>query len=1297
MLIPNYRIACIAIFVFLSNVHSFGQSEGWTLLENNHFIQAKKSFENQLNQNPNDENALCGMLFISEVVQDHLNYTKYANQLIESKWNDEYFALFKHLYEGTPEDILAQKLDASLLVKPTLALADSLFYYRKFDKSVSTIQSVTQQLNWSVIGAFDNVSGSGHIVSQPLEIESFKPERVYENENGHQMKWVQRHQSPPNGEVFFNENLAYMRNGTYYANTFITMPKDETIHLRIARSTPIKIWLDDDLVFDKNTNLKYWWDGEILEIPIKKGMHRILVKSSTYVEEASKSGVYLSFNDQYNEGNLNIEMIDDFGKNHFNNKKYEPRGNRSAGFVLRVTDVNGRLIENLESDFYGNNKTRDYEPELKEKQWIQILKNKIESNPKDLKNYYLLTKMYLLMELGEEGEEWLNPLMEEKNNQFYFKFLFAKLLASNDKGELAEGLLSDLDFYKTPAVAVLINQLQKTDKRNEIAKYHSKLRQILHFSPTHKEALVAYLNWLTNHGKDNEKKDYIRNFLAKYPKSGYRDLFLKSLTLDGNNENGFQNKDELNQEQSGLAAVERIKNEFNAYDYLKAIAYYKSKKNDKKVFKLYDELIEKFPYRTYYLTERGSFHFEKKEIEEAISYFEKALEIHPYHARTIEKLGDIYLFKKEETKAVEYFQQALDLDRVTFKGTFALDRMRKKINEIKGLESPTIHLQNFKTKEILADNNWKQPYKNEESIVLMYNIQAALNKDNRMSYQQKLWIKILNQAGANYWTEADFSFLGELSKVKVIKLDSSEVTPSRNWNLVVFQNLQPGDIIQIEGYSNGDMTREIPNEMYQMSWLSLEVPVYRSVFEMIVPKEKQLNYICNRIDCNPQKTLKDDHQIYKWENYHIQKNIHEEAVLDKMDKFAWVMMSTQQDWNKVVKWYEQKTYQRLEANYEVEQKLYEIVNDQMTSKEKVQAIYNYLTTEYTYSHVPFLNSNYIPKKPSQTITGGIGDCKDIASLMIAMLRELNIEAYYVLVRTKNYTHLEPRPSVLAFDHVVVGYILEDSVMRYVDLTTDYFSSSVLPEFDHDQWALLIKPRQNELFRLPNNVLDKEKNSLKIKTNAQITEERNMDMQVNIEAQGVIAGVWRETLNNNTTNADHLGFLNENLSSAEFDHLKIQDYNFAQLKNIDASLNLAIEMKAFHHVEKVSDFQILEIPILHPITTRTAMFGELRINNLELAKLFDLAPSEQLIDLEIPKGFELLEIPKNVILENKFGSYQLQFKKTPNGLQVQRRLIFKKHFVTGMEYPDFKKFYLKLLDADRTKLAIRKRSVMVKQN
>ena len=81
-------------------------------------------------------------------------------------------------------------------------------------------------------------------------------------------------------------------------------------------------------------------------------------------------------------------------------------------------------------------------------------------------------------------------------------------------------------------------------------------------------------------------------------------------------------------------------------------------------------------------------------------------------------------------------------------------------------------------------------------------------------------------------------------------------------------------------------------------------------------------------------------------------------------------------------------------------------------------------------------------------------------------------------------------------------------------------------------------------------------------------------------------------------------------------------------------------------------------------------------------------------MEIPNGYELLEIPEPTVIVNEFGVYELFFSKIKKGIKVTRKLQFKNSLVEQHDYPVFKKFYLEMLDSDRTKLAIRKRVVSV---
>ena len=63
---------------------------------------------------------------------------------------------------------------------------------------------------------------------------------------------------------------------------------------------------------------------------------------------------------------------------------------------------------------------------------------------------------------------------------------------------------------------------------------------------------------------------------------------------------------------------------------------------------------------------------------------------------------------------------------------------------------------------------------------------------------------------------------------------------------------------------------------------------------------------------------------------------------------------------------------------------------------------------------------YKPYKVTQVLARRFGDCKDKASLLIALLREVGVDAELVLVRTRRGGRLDPEPASLAvFDHAIV--------------------------------------------------------------------------------------------------------------------------------------------------------------------------------------------------------------------------------------------------------------------------------------
>lgn len=1249
-------------------------------------MAAKSVFLEQLKSNPQDKEAITGLIFIAETVQDYKLYKTYTQALIDLDWNAASFALFGHLYEGTPDLLLDKLEDESLKARYHFSQADSLFQQRRFEDYEKELRKVMGNYDWSVIGPFANLAGSGFDEVTPIEEEPFNPKAVYTNDREIDLKWIQKTKRAPTGTVDFNSSLPYSYDGTYYANTFITTPNDRVTQLRIARTTPMKIWLDDELIFEQRENIAYEWDFEVVEVELKAGTHRLLVKCAGYFDFTTGATLSLTYNDGKDQGDgYNTELYD---------RSYEYQYDRGANsgvgeFCLRLTDTQGKVYDDITSDFTGTYQERSYKAELTQLQWIEYFKDQVNQYPDNWQGYFLLAKAFFLYDRSEAGEAYFYPIFQQHSDKVFFRYLMAKFYAANGKGEKAEALISGLDETKTPFFALMQTELSKIDQEKNEEDYLSTLDRLLEISPTNWGVISDYLDYYGRKGKLEDKKAFIKAFLKSFPEKDYQKRLQPFLEDESYKPSSYKALTDKEKEKKAKEAMKRKKKRFNIADYWALINYYKQKEKSDHVLKLYDELIAIYPYKTYWLSQKARFLFEKDRLDEALTVLSKAVTISEYENKTYELIGDIYVEKSEKDMAYEYYEKAVDILKMSKQGSYGQESLQEKMEKIKEQKSMKEYFESITFEEALGDQSWREQYSDEESVVLMYTIEAALNRQNVIDYNQKMLVAIQNEAGAKYWTEANFGFLGDISFVKVLKKDGQEVSPSRSYGYVVFKNLEPGDIIQIEGNSKADMTGELHGELYHIAALSHEVPVHRAKLEFIHPNDQQLYYSCYRLECEPTSKEEDDYKILTWDFDKIPKMKRESAILDDLDAYAWIMFSTMKDWSEVVDWYLRKTYRRLETNYEIDSELLGIIDEGMSETEMVESIYNHLTKEITYSHVGFLNSNYIPKKPSATISDQIGDCKDVASLMIAMLRKVGIEAYYVLVRSSNFTNSKPLPTILAFNHVIVGYKLEDGQMRYLDLTTDYYPHYVIPEFDNNSWALIVREGETDVFRLPNDMLDADKTRLELDIKARINPDRSLDISAETKGVGIVGGKLREQLNRVTSKDDRQKFLLNYFGEGSFDHLSLERFSFENLEDISAPLLMNMQMRSFNYIERVSNFYIVQVPLLNAITTRPTLFNEDRFNNLDLQALFEIAPSYQSIELELPANYALLELPEDVVMENNFGDYAMRFTATPKGLKVERSFELKKRLIEYTDYKAFKDFYLDLLDADRLKIAMKK--------
>ncbi len=80
-----------------------------------------------------------------------------------------------------------------------------------------------------------------------------------------------------------------------------------------------------------------------------------------------------------------------------------------------------------------------------------------------------------------------------------------------------------------------------------------------------------------------------------------------------------------------------------------------------------------------------------------------------------------------------------------------------------------------------------------------------------------------------------------------------------------------------------------------------------------------------------------------------------------------------------------------------------------TPLEKLHASFNWIKKNFRYTGVSLRQASIVPARPMQLLARRFGDCKDQATLLVGMLRELGIEAHVALVSAAGRGRLRLHP------------------------------------------------------------------------------------------------------------------------------------------------------------------------------------------------------------------------------------------------------------------------------------------------
>jgi len=188
------------------------------------------------------------------------------------------------------------------------------------------------------------------------------------------------------------------------------------------------------------------------------------------------------------------------------------------------------------------------------------------------------------------------------------------------------------------------------------------------------------------------------------------------------------------------------------------------------------------------------------------------------------------------------------------------------------------------------------------------------------------------------------------------------------------------------------------------------------------------------------------------------------------------------DWNGMGMWYRALAGDRNQASEQIKQEVASLTAAKTTPLEKMQALAQFMQHDIRYVAIELGIGGWQPHPAPDIFFHRYGDCKDKATLMISMLREIGIEAHYVIINSHRDAVTRDEPAHNEFNHAITAIDLPNGLsdpslvatLQHPKLGTLLFfdPTDELTPFGYIRgqlqanYCLLVPPDGGELVQLP---------------------------------------------------------------------------------------------------------------------------------------------------------------------------------------------------------------------------------------
>jgi transglutaminase-like putative cysteine protease len=605
-------------------------------------------------------------------------------------------------------------------------------------------------------------------------------------------------------------------------------------------------------------------------------------------------------------------------------------------------------------------------------------------------------------------------------------------------------------------------------------------------------------------------------------------------------------------------------------------------------------------------------------------------------------------------------------------------------------------------------------YPDEPFVYLLDDGIVRIEADGRGTRTYRQVIQILDQDGVEAWGELSFSYSGSREKLtvnwaRVLRPDGTVVSerPAHEQESDVpaaleypvysdtkvrratLGGLAPGLLVD---YSYTVETRDpvMPGDFYTAWSVTNSRPTRRSRLIVDVPASLTPRIRERNVRFERRTTVAHGRRVYEWDAQDVPKPPAREPFAADSDTVrVRLAVASPHTWADVARWYAGLVKDRFAVTPAVDARLADAVKNAATALDSLKAAHRWVAQDFRYVSVALGIAGYQPRLPAATLETMYGDCKDKATLFIALAQRMGFHAYPVLLSASvGIDSTLPTPQ--AFDHMIAAVALDAGRVRaggatndsasgrassgalerpggylFVDLTDDEVPVGQLPESEYGEFALVVHPDgRGEAVTLP---LD---SAAANRTTDSLVGELSPDGTFSGRLTTTLAGRSEEGLRralSHGVNAHQRDEFARDLANGAFEGAAGDSLQLFDGRDLGAAPRISVAIRSGKATTPAGAGSILRLPLRPVFSAEQVSDVESHVPRrypIAVADVIGPAVYAEDYRITLPPGWRA-QLPAGVTATSVYGRYHSSYVQEGRTLRVERRV----EGARGVEPPD----------------------------